>query len=158
MLGAMEDIYEEALRGYNMTEATAARIRGLIRDACDLEVVLTGLGIFVEALPQPPYGVRRILGRFSSMSEAQNFAWAWLTGPYGVVKDVCFTPNVPGVYGIDLDVLVRDIRSYLEAYTTRHGAGRDRNIGGRLLPALEGMHTPVWPGRSSHDCRYRRIR
>lgn len=110
----MSDIYEEATRGYDVTEAIASRIRGLIRDAQDLEIVLTGSGIFVEALP--PHGVCKILGRFNTMLEAQNFAWAWLTGPYGVVRDVRFTKIRPDLCGIDLDVLVRDIRSYLEAH------------------------------------------
>lgn len=117
-LGAMEDIYEEATQGYEVTEAS--RIRGLIRDALDLEVHLSGLGIFVEALPQPPYGVRKVLGRFNSLFEAQNFAWAWLTGPYGVVRDVRFTKVAPGVCGIDFDALVRDIRSYLRANVTKY--------------------------------------
>ena len=116
----MEDIYEEATQGYEVTEATASRIRGLIRDAWDLEVVLAGLGIFVEALPQPPHGVRRILGRFSTVLDAQNFAWAWLTGPYGVVRDVHFTEVAPGAYGIDMDALVQGIRSYLGASVTKY--------------------------------------
>lgn len=122
----MEDIYEEATQGYEVPEATAARIRGLIRDAWDLEAILAGLGIFVEALPQPPHGVRKILGRFNSMPEAQNFAWAWLTGPYGVVRDVRFIEAAPGVCGIDLDALVRDIRFYLEARMS--GKTRDQSI------------------------------
>lgn len=109
----MEDIYEEATQSYTVTEATAHRIRGLIRDAWDLAIHLSGLGIFVEALPQPPYGVRKVLGRFNSLLEAQNFAWAWLTGPYGVVRDVRFTKITSGIYGIDLEALVRDIRIYL---------------------------------------------
>lgn len=109
----MSDIYEEATRGYDVTEAMASRIRGLIRDAQDLKITLTGFGIFVEALPF--YGVRRILGRFNTMLEAQNFAWAWLTGPYGVVRDVRFTKIRPDLCRVDLDVLARDIRSYLEA-------------------------------------------
>ena len=115
----MNDIYEEATQGYDVTEATASRIRGLIRDAWDLEIVLSGLGIFVEALPQPPCAVRKVLGRFNSMLEAQNFAWAWLTGPHGVVRDIRFTKVAPRVCGIDLDVLIRDIRSYLEAHGTK---------------------------------------
>ena len=110
----MEEIYEEATRGYDVTEAAASRIRGLIRDAWDLEIVFSGLGVFVEALPQPPYGVRKVIGRFNSMLEAQNFAWAWLTGPWGVVKDVRFAKVRPNLCEIDLDVLVRDIRAYLE--------------------------------------------
>jgi hypothetical protein len=110
----MSDIYEEATRGYDVTGAMASRIRGLIQDAQDLEIVLTGSGIFVEA--QPPHGVCRILGRFNTMLGAQNFAWAWLTGPYGVVRDVRFTKIRPDLCGIDLDVLARDIRSYLEAH------------------------------------------
>lgn len=108
----MNDIYEEATQGYDLTEATASRIRGLIKDAWDLEIHLSGLGIFVEALP---HGIRKILGWFNTMLEAQNFAWAWLTGPYGVVRDVRFTKITPGICGIDLDVLVRDIRLYLGA-------------------------------------------
>lgn len=110
---AMEDIYEKATWGYEVTEATASRIRGLIRDVRGLEIHLSGLGVFVEALPQPPYGVRKVLGRFNTMLEAQNFAWAWLTGPYGVVRDICFTRVAPGICGVDMNVLVRDIRTYL---------------------------------------------
>lgn len=110
----MNDIYEEATRGHNVAEAVASRIRGLIRDAYDLEIHISGLGIFVEALPQPPYGVRKVLGRFNSLLGAQNFAWAWLTGPYGVVRDVRFTRIIPSIYSIDLETLVRDIRIYLE--------------------------------------------
>lgn len=109
----MNDIYEEATRGYDVTEAVASRIRGLIRDARDLGIVLSGLGIFVDA--QPSYGACGVLGRFSTMLDAQNFAWAWLTGPYGVVRDVRFTKIRPGLCGIDLDALVRDIRGYLGA-------------------------------------------
>lgn len=115
----MNNIYEEATKGYDVTEATASRIRGLIRDAWDLEINLSGLGIFVEALPQPPYGVRKVLGRFNTMLEAQNFAWAWLTGPHGVVRDVHFTKVRPSICVIDFDVLIRDIRSYLEARGTK---------------------------------------
>ena len=114
---AMEEIYEEATRGYDVTEATARRIRGLIRDAWDLEINLSGLGVFVEALPQPPYGVRKVIGRYSSLLEAQNFAWAWLTGPYGVVRDVRFTKITSSIYGIDLEALIRDARSYLEGWS-----------------------------------------
>ena len=111
---AMEEIYGEATRGYDVTEATASRIRGLIRDAWDLEITLSGLGVFVEALPQPPYGIRKVIGRFSGMLEAQNFAWAWLTGPWGVVKDVRFAKVRSNLCEIDLDVLVKDIQAYLE--------------------------------------------
>lgn len=111
---AMEEIYEEATQGYEVPETTASRIRGLIRDAWDLEITLSGLGVFVEALPQPPYGVCKVIGRFSSLLEAQNFAWAWLTGPWGVVKDVRLAEVRSNLYEIDLDVLVRDIRAYME--------------------------------------------
>lgn len=116
---SMNDIYEEATQGYDVTEAVASRIRGLIKDAWDLEIHLSGLGIFVEALPQPPYGIRKILGRFNTMLDAQNFAWAWLTGPRGVVRDIRFTEVVPSIYGIDFDVLIRDIRSYLETRASK---------------------------------------
>lgn len=85
---AMDDIYGEATRGYDVAEAAAPRIRGLIQDAWDLEIHFSGLGIFVGAVPQPPYGVRKILGRFNSLFEAQNFARTWLTGPYGIVTSV----------------------------------------------------------------------
>lgn len=114
----MNDVYEGSTQGYDVTEATASRIRGLIQDAYDLEVHLSGLGVFVEALPQPPYGVRKVLGRFNRLLEAQNFAWAWLTGPYGVVRDVRFIEVAAGIYAVDLEALVRDIRIYLEG----HGA------------------------------------
>lgn len=114
MMTPMNDIYEEATRGHDVTEATAARIRSLIRDAHDLEIHLSGLGVFVEARPQPPYGVRKALGRFNGLLEAQNFAWAWLTGPRGVVRDIRFTKIATNVYGIDLEAIVQDIRIYLE--------------------------------------------
>lgn len=110
----MDNIYEEATRGYDVTATTAARIQGLIRDAHGLEIHFSGLGVFIEALPQPPYGVCKVLGRFSSLLEAQNFAWAWLTGPYGVVRDVRFTKITPSICGIDLGALIRGIRIYLE--------------------------------------------
>lgn len=110
---AMEDIYEEATRGIDVPEATANRVRGLIQDAASLEIDFTWLGAFVRTLPQPPYGARKILGRFSSMLEAQNFAWAWLTGPRGVVKDVQFVKTGPNTFGIDIGALVSDIRDYL---------------------------------------------
>lgn len=109
----MNHIYEEATRGYDVTATTAARIQGLIRDACDLEIHFSGLGVSVEVEPQPPYGARKVLGRFSSLLEAQNFAWAWLTGPYGVVCDVRFTKITPSICGIDLGALIRGIRIYL---------------------------------------------
>lgn len=111
---AMEEIYGEATQGYEVPETIASRIRGLIRDAWGLEITLSGLGIFVEALPQPPYGVRKVIGRFSSLLEAQNFAWAWLTGPWGVAKDVRFAKVRSNLYEVDLDVLVRDVQAYLE--------------------------------------------
>lgn len=114
----MNDIYEEATQGYDVTEATASRIRGLIRDARSLEIELTWLGVFVRNTFQPPYGARKLLGRFNTRLEAQNFAWAWLTGPYGVVRDVRFTRITPSICGVDLGVLVRDIRSYLEAHAS----------------------------------------
>lgn len=110
----MNGTYEEATQGYDVTETTASRIWGLIRDAQNLEISLSGLGIFVEVLPQSPYGVRKVLSRFSSLLEAQNFAWAWLTGPYGVARDVRFIKITPSIYGIDLEALVRDIRIYLK--------------------------------------------
>ena len=117
----MEDTYAKAVEGFEVGEATARRIRGLIKDAWDLMIVLPGTGVFVEALPQPPHGVSKVLGRFNSMSEAQTFAWAWLTGPYGAVKDIRFVKaRPPNLCEVDLDVLILDIRSYLEARTTRH--------------------------------------
>lgn len=119
----MEETYEEATRGYDVTKAAASRIRGLIRDAGGLEITLSGLGVFVEALPQPPYGVRKVIGRFSSLLEAQNFAWAWLTGPYGVVRDIRLTRVAPSICGIDFDVLIRDIRSYLGARASKEIRG-----------------------------------
>ena len=110
----MEEIYEEATQGFEVTEAMADRIRGLIRDARDLEIHISGPGVFVEALPQPPYGVRQTLGRFNTMLEAQNFTWAWLTGPYGVARDVRFTKISHNLCGIDFEVLIQDIQEYLK--------------------------------------------
>lgn len=114
----MNNIYEEATRGYDVSVDATARIQGLIRDACDLEIRFSRLGVFVEAEPQPPHGVCRVLGRFSSLLEAQNFVWAWLTGPYGVVRDVWFTKVAPGICGIDLGALICGIRIYLEGKNT----------------------------------------
>lgn len=112
----MNDIYGEATRGYEVSEAVAYRIRELIRDALDLRIIISGLGVFVEALPQPPYGVSKVLGRFSNMLEAQNFARVWLTGPRGIVKDVQFAEVSPDLYEIDLGVLAKDIQVYLEEH------------------------------------------
>lgn len=109
----MEEIYEEATQGFEVPEAIAARIRELIRDAWDLEIHISGSGVFVEALPQPPYGVLKVLGRFNSLLSAQNFAWAWLTGAYGVVGDVRFIETAPRVLGLDIEFLVEGIREYL---------------------------------------------
>ena len=111
----MEEIYEEAAQGLAVPEAMADRIRGLIRDARDLEIQLSGLGVFVEALPQPPYGVRKVIGRFNSLLEAKNFARAWLTGAYGVVRDIRFIELAPRVLGLDIEFLIEGIREYLRA-------------------------------------------
>ena len=112
---AMEEIYEEATQGFEVPEAMAARIRGLIRDAWDLEIHISGTGVFVEALPQPPYGVPEVLGRFNSLLSAQNFAWAWLIGAYGVIGDVRFIETAPRVLGLDIEFLIEGIREYLIA-------------------------------------------
>jgi len=106
----MEEIYEEATQGFEVAEATAARIR----DAWDLEIHISGTGVFVEARPQPPYGVRQTLGSFNTMLEAQNFARAWLTGPYGVARDVRFTKISHNLCGIDFEALIQDIQEYLK--------------------------------------------
>ena len=111
----MEEIYEEAPQGFEVTEAMADRIRGLIRDARGLEIHISGPGIFVEALPQPPYGVRQTLGRFDTMLEAQNFARAWLTGPYGVARDYGRSTKIGhNLCGIDFEALIQDIQEYLK--------------------------------------------
>ena len=110
----MNNIYEEATRGYDVAPAVATRIQGLIRDACNLEIHFSGPGVFVKAEVQPPCGACKVLGRFGSLLEAQNFAWAWLTGPYGVVRDVRFTKVATSICGIDLGALIRGIRIYLE--------------------------------------------
>lgn len=112
MMVAMRNIYEEATQGFEVDEATARRIHGLIWDAWSLQITLSASGIFVETVP--PHGDCKVLGRFSSMLDAQNFAWAWLTGPHGVVRDVRFAKVVPGICEIDLNTLIRDIRAYLE--------------------------------------------
>lgn len=106
----MEEIYEEAAQGFEVPEAMAARIR----DAWDLEIHSSWTEVFVEALPQPPYGVRQTLGRFDTMLEAQNFAWAWLAGPYGVAGDVRFTKIRRNLCGIDFEALIQDIQEYLK--------------------------------------------
>lgn len=111
----MEEIYKEATQGFEVPEAMAARIRGLIRDALDLEIHISGTGVFVEALPQPPYEVLKVLGMFNSLLSAQNFAWAWLTGAYGVIGDVRFIETAPRVLGLDIEFLIEEIREYLIA-------------------------------------------
>ena len=47
----MNEIHGEAAQGFEVPEAAASRIRGLILDARDLEIHISGLGVFVEALP-----------------------------------------------------------------------------------------------------------
>ena len=113
MVMAMQGIYEEATSGIDVPEATASRVHRLIRDAASLEIDFTWLGVFVRTLPQPPCGACKIIGRFSTLLDAQNFAWAWLTGPYGVAQDVRFVKTGPNTFGIDPDTLVNDIRCYL---------------------------------------------
>lgn len=113
---AMEDIYEEATEGFEVGSSTSRRILALIRDALDLEIAISGFGVFVEALPQPPYGICQTLGRFNTMLEAQNFAWAGPTGPYGVVRDVRFTELRPNLFGVDFEVLIQDIRECLKGW------------------------------------------
>lgn len=112
---AVEEIYEEATQGFEVPEAMATRIQGLIRDALDLEIHTSGMGVFVEALPQPPYGVLKVIGSFNSLLSAQNFAWAWLTGAYGVIGDVRFIETAPRVIGLDIEFLIEEIREYLIA-------------------------------------------
>lgn len=110
----MEDIYEEATDSFEVDSSTSRRIPALIRDAWDPEIAISGLSVFVEALPQPPYGVCQTLGRFNTMLEAQNFAWVGLTGPYGVARDVRFTKISPSIFSIDFDALIQDIREYVK--------------------------------------------
>ena len=47
----MNDIYEEATQVSDVTEATAAGIRGIVQGALDREIHLSRLGTFVEDLP-----------------------------------------------------------------------------------------------------------
>lgn len=115
----MEDIYEEATQGYDVAEATASRIQGLIRDARSLQIVMPGSRVLVETTATETYRSRRILGGFIRPLEAQGFVWAWLTGPYGIIRDVQFVKIRPGIYEVDLDALIRDIRIYLETRTVK---------------------------------------
>lgn len=113
MIVAMNDIYEEATLGFEVDEAVARRIRGLISDARNLRVAQFKQVVFVEAMPQPPCRARKVLGRFTSVLEAQNFMWAYLTGVWGVVKDIRFIRINPNIYVVDFGALIRDIRAYL---------------------------------------------
>lgn len=109
----MEDVYEEAVRGFEVPESTSRRVRGLIRDALGLRITYPTTEFVVSVAPSGIYGSRSAIGRFHGLLEAQSFAWAWLTGPYGVVRDVRFVKTRPSTFGIDLGTLVSDIRDYL---------------------------------------------
>lgn len=109
----MGDIYEEAVRGFEVPESTSRRVRGLIRDALGLRIAYRTTEFVVSVAASGVYGSRSAIGWFHSLLEAQSFAWAWLTGPYGVVRDVRFVKTGPNTFGIDLGALVSDIRDYL---------------------------------------------
>lgn len=109
----MEDIYGEATRSIDVPEVTANRVRALIRDALSIQITRHTHEVSVEAVPEELTGTLRVIGRFHRMLEAQNFVWAWLTGPYGVVKDVRFVKTGSNTFGIDLGALVIGIRDYL---------------------------------------------
>ena len=109
----MEDIYEEAARGFEVPESTSRRVRGLIQDALGLRITHRTTEFVVSVATGGVYGSRNAIGRFHSLLEAQSFAWAWLTGPYGVVKDVRFVKTGPDTFGVDLGTLVSDISGYL---------------------------------------------
>lgn len=109
----MNDIYEEATRGIYVPEATSRRVRGLVRDAWNIQITRHAHEVTVEAVPSELVGTLRVVGRFHSLLEAQNFVWAWLTGPYGVVKDVRYVKTGSNTFEIDLGALVSDIRAYL---------------------------------------------
>lgn len=109
----MEDIYEEAVRGFDVPESTSRRVRGLIRDAFGLRITYQTSEFVVSVDASRVYGSRSAIGWFHSLLEAQSFAWAWLTGPYGVVKDIRFVKTRPSTFGIDLGALVSDIGDYL---------------------------------------------
>jgi hypothetical protein len=115
----MEDIYEEATRGYDVTRAIESRIHGLIRDARSLQIIMSGSGVFVETTSIAPHGERTVLGGFTRPLEALGFVWAWLIGPYGIIRDVRFVKTRPGVYEVDPDALIRDIGIYLETRTVK---------------------------------------
>lgn len=114
----MEDIYEEAVRGFEVPESTSRRVRGLIWDALGLRITYRATEFAVSAAAGGVYGSRGAICWSHSLLEAQSFAWAWLTGPYGVVKDVRFVKTRPNTFGIDLRALVSGIRDYL----TNHSA------------------------------------
>ena len=109
----MEEIYEEATRGLDVPEATANRVWRLVRDAWNIQITRHTHEVSVEAVPEELIGTLRVIGRFHRMLEGQNFVWAWLTGPYGVVKDVRFVKTGSNTFGIDLGALVIGIRDYL---------------------------------------------
>nr|DAQ26925.1 MAG TPA: hypothetical protein [Caudoviricetes sp.] len=109
----MEGIYEEAVRGFEVPESTSRRVRGLIRDALGLRITYRNTEFVVSVATSGVYGPRSAIGRSNSLLEAQSFAWAWITGPYGVVKDVRIVKTSPNTFGIDLEALVSDIKDYL---------------------------------------------
>lgn len=65
----MNNIYKEATRGYDVTAATAARTRGLIRDAQGLKITFSGPKALVEVPAQPPHGACKVLGQFNGLLE-----------------------------------------------------------------------------------------
>lgn len=109
----MEDIYEEAVRGLEVPEPVERRVRGLIRDAWNLQLTYRPPEVVIELVPIWGYRSLVAIGRFHSLLEAQNFVWAWLTGPYGVVSDVRIVKTGANTFGIDLNFLVEGIRDYL---------------------------------------------
>lgn len=109
----MEDIYEEAVRGLEVPEPVERRVRGLIQDAWSLQITYRPHEVVIESVPSEVYRSSVAIGRFHSLLEAQNFVWAWLTGPYGVVSDVRIVKTGSNTFGIDLNVLVEGIRDYL---------------------------------------------
>ena len=113
MMMAMKDTYKAAVRGFEVPEPVDHRIRGLIWDAWNLHITYQTPEVIVEAVTCVFCGTLSAIGMFHSLLEAQSFAWAWLTGPYGVVKDVRFVKIGSRTFGIDMGVLAHDVRSYL---------------------------------------------
>jgi hypothetical protein len=60
----MEDSYEEAVRGFEVSESVGRRVRGLVRAVWSLQLTHKPVGAVVEAVPRRDHGSLKAIGRF----------------------------------------------------------------------------------------------